>query len=88
LRRFFRHADAVVHLAWQIQPSHDPARLRRTNAEGSTRVLQAVATANVPALVYASSVGAYSAGPKDRLVDENWPMNGIRTSFYACHTSS
>ena len=78
-----RDADAVVHLAWLIQPSHEVARLRRTNVDGSIRVFRAVAEANVPALVYASSVGAYSAGQKDRLVDESWPTNGISTSFYA-----
>jgi len=41
--------------------------------------------AGVPAIVYASSVGAYSPGPKDRLVDESWPTEGIRSSFYARH---
>jgi nucleoside-diphosphate-sugar epimerase len=39
----------------------------------------------VPALIYASSIGAYSAGPKDRPVDENWPTDGIPTSTYARH---
>jgi UDP-glucose 4-epimerase len=39
----------------------------------------------VPALVYASSVGAYSPGPKDRRVDEGWPTDGTPTSFYARH---
>src|SRR5206468_832331 len=34
-------------------------------------------------LVYGSSVGAYSPGPKDRAVDESWPTGGIRTSFYS-----
>jgi UDP-glucose 4-epimerase len=85
LAPLFRDADAVVHLAWLIQPSHDLARLWRTNVEGSSRLFRAVAKANVPALVYASSVGAYSAGPKDRRVDEGWPTAGIRTSFYARH---
>jgi nucleoside-diphosphate-sugar epimerase len=28
-------------------------------------------------------VGAYTAGPKDRRVDETWPTGGIRTSFYS-----
>jgi nucleoside-diphosphate-sugar epimerase len=46
-------------------------------------VFDAVAAAGVPALVYASSVGAYSPGPKDRTVDEAWPTGGIRTSFYS-----
>jgi UDP-glucose 4-epimerase len=79
----FRGADCVVHLAWAIQPSHDLAALRRTNVEGSERVFRAVAEAGVPALVYASSVGAYSPGPKDRPVDESWPTEGTPTSFYA-----
>lgn len=81
----FRGADCVVHLAWAIQPSHDLAALRRTNVEGSERVFRAVAEAGVPALVYASSVGAYSPGPKDRPVDESWPTEGTSTSFYARH---
>ena len=81
----FRGADCVVHLAWAIQPSHDLAALRRTNVDGSERVFRAVAEAGVPALVYASSVGAYSPGPKDRPVDESWPTEGTPTSFYARH---
>ena len=81
----FRGADAVVHLAWAIQPSRDDGELRRINVLGSERVFRAVAEAGVPALVYASSVGAYSPGPKDRTVDESWPTDGIRTSFYSRH---
>ena len=81
----FRGADAVVHLAWLIQPSRDLELVRRVNVDGSARVFRAVAEAGVPALVYASSVGAYSPGPKDRLVDESWPVNGIETSFYSRH---
>ena len=80
-----RGADCVVHLAWKIQPSRDGAALRATNVDGSTRVFLAAAEAKVPSLVYASSVGAYSPGPKDRLVDESWPTDGIRTSSYSRH---
>ena len=39
---------------------------------GSTRVFEAVAEAGVPALVYASSVGAYSPRPGRIPVDERW----------------
>ena len=81
----FRGADAVVHLAWLIQPSRDLDELWRANVSGSDRVFRAVADAGVRALVYASSVGAYSRGPKDRRVDEGWPTDGISTSFYARH---
>ena len=80
-----RGADCVIHLAWLIQPSRDLETLARTNVEGTRRVLQAVADAKVPALVYASSIGAYSPGPKDRLVSEEWPTRGISTSFYSRH---
>ena len=85
LRPLLRGADAVVHLAWAIQPSRDARALRRTNVWGSARVLRAVAEAGVPALVYSSSVGTYSVGPKDRQVDETWPRDGIPTSFYGRH---
>src|SRR5437868_1972462 len=61
----FRGADAVVHLAWAIQPQHDRELLGRINVEGSGRVFEATAAAGVGSLVYASSVGAYSVGPKD-----------------------
>jgi nucleoside-diphosphate-sugar epimerase len=81
----FRGADAVVHLAWAIQPSRNLAELERINVLGSERVFRAVAEAGVPALVYGSSVGAYSPGPKDRLVDESWPAEGTPTSFYGRH---
>jgi UDP-glucose 4-epimerase len=78
-------ADAVVHLAWAIQPSRDDEALRATNVDGSLRVLDAISKARVPTLIYASSVGAYAAGPKDRTVDESWPATGIDTSFYSRH---
>ncbi|HEX4760684.1 MAG TPA: NAD-dependent epimerase/dehydratase family protein [Thermoleophilaceae bacterium] len=83
----FRGADAVVHLAWLIQPGRDKPQLRRVNVDGSARVFRAATEAGVPALVYASSVGAYSPGPKDRAVDESWPTEGIATSFYSRHKS-
>jgi len=85
LEPHFDGADAVVHLAWLIQPSRDEAILRATNVDGSRRVFEAAAAAGVGAVVYASSVGAYSPGPKDRAVDESWPTDGIPSSFYARH---
>jgi UDP-glucose 4-epimerase len=83
LAAIFRGADVVVHLAWLIQPSRELALVRSVNVHGSGRLFEAVARAEVPALVYASSVGAYSPGPKHRLVDESWPTDGIRSSFYS-----
>ena len=83
LTELFRGADAVVHLAWLIQPSRDKRTLDAANVEGSARVFHAAGAAGVPRLVYASSVGAYSPGPKDRRVDESWPTDGIEGSYYS-----
>jgi nucleoside-diphosphate-sugar epimerase len=80
-----RGADAVVHLAWLIQPGRTESITHEVNVGGSERVFHAAVEAKVPALVYASSVGAYSPGPKDRLVDESWPTDGIGSSFYSRH---
>lgn len=85
LSAIFEGADAVIHLAWAIQPSRDAVTLQRVNVEGSRRVFEAAAAAGVPKLVHASSVGAYSHGPKDREVDESWPTEGTSTSFYSRH---
>ena len=78
----FRDADAVVHLAWAFQPTHDSVATWRTNVLGSGRVFEAVAAAGVPSLVYGSAVGAYSPGPKDRAVDESWPTDGWPGASY------
>lgn len=82
LEPIFAGADCVVHLAWLIQPGRDQRLMDRVNVDGSRRVFEAVAAAGVPSLVYASSVGAYSPGPKDRRVDESWPTDGVRSAYY------
>ncbi len=43
--------DAVIHLAWLIQPSRDEAITRATNVDGSRRLLEAVAEAGVRTVV-------------------------------------
>jgi UDP-glucose 4-epimerase len=88
LATIFEGADAVVHLAWAIQPSRDEAMTERINVLGSRYVFDAADEAGVSALVYASSVGAYSPGPKRRQVDESWPVDGIKTSFYSRHKAA
>ncbi|MFT2020221.1 NAD-dependent epimerase/dehydratase family protein [Streptomyces sp. 796.1] len=82
LAEHFAGADAVIHLAWLFQPTHDPLTTWRTNVAGSERVFRAAAAARVPTLVYSSSVGAYSPGPKDRPVDEAWPTHGWPEAAY------
>lgn len=88
LAETFRGADAVVHLAWVISPSHDRDYMGAVNVEGSRRVFTAAAAAGVPTLIHASSVGAYSPGPKNSPVDESWPTGGVPTSTYSRHKAT
>jgi nucleoside-diphosphate-sugar epimerase len=85
LEPIFTGADAVIHLAWLIQPSRDGAQLRAVNVDGSRRVFEAAAKAGAKALVHASSIGVYSPGPKDAPVKEDWPREGIESLFYSRH---
>lgn len=85
LTEALRGTDAVVHLAWALQPNHDEAELHRINVHGTENALAAAAAAGVRQFVCASSVGAYSPAPKDRLTDESWPARGIASSHYSRH---
>ena len=78
----------IVHLAWLIQPGRDESVTSRVNLTGRRRVFAAAVAARVPSVIDASSVGAYSPGPKDRLVDESWPTGGISSSFYSRHKAA
>ena len=78
-----RGADAVVHLAWGFQPSHDLAYLTRLGVGGTGRVLRSARDAGVAHLVHASSVGAYAPRTGLAPVDESWPTTGIDGSGYS-----
>lgn len=77
--------DAVVHLAWQIQPNRDLDMLHRTNVMGTKNVLDAAGRAGVKQVACASSVGAYSKSGKDQRRDESWPAGGMAGSHYSRH---
>ena len=82
----FEGADAVLALAWAIQPSRDPELLHAINVEGSRRTFEAAAACGAKALVYASSVGTYApvaTEEAERRVGEDWPATGIPTSLYS-----
>nr|WP_242587833.1 NAD-dependent epimerase/dehydratase family protein [Streptomyces sp. MST-110588] len=87
LGALFRGAAAVVHLAWVFHPTRHPDATWETNVTGTGRVLAAVHAARVPVVLHASSVAAYSPGPKDGTgegsgVDESWPTHGWPRSAY------
>lgn len=88
LRQTFAGADAVVHLAWGFQPSHDTDYLESLGVGGTRRVAEAVTAAGVPHLIHMSSVGAYSPKQNDDPVDETWPTDGVPSSPYSRHKSA
>jgi UDP-glucose 4-epimerase len=71
----FTDADAVVHLAWRIQPGYDERAMRRTNADGSRQVTATGGHLRGGAPGRGSSVGAYSPGSKDAPIEEDWPTS-------------
>lgn len=78
-----RGADALVALAWALQPMRDRGYQRRVNLAGTTVCLAAAAHAGVPQAVVASSVAAYSPGGGEELVDEGWPTGGVPGCGYS-----
>jgi UDP-glucose 4-epimerase len=75
--------DVVIHLAWLFHPMRRADITWRANVEGSKRVLDAVARAGTPAVVAASSVGAYAARRGLDPVDESWPTDGVPQAAYS-----
>lgn len=93
LRDVLRGADAVVHLAWDFQPSHDTAYLERVGVGGTRAVATAAALERVRHLVHVSSLGVYSPGPSDpdrqqRRVTEDHPRDGVPTLAYSRHKAA
>ena len=74
--------DAVVHLAWRIQPTHRPQETWETNAVGTRRLLEALGRRGAPPLVCVSSVAAYSPVDHDTPVDESWQTDGASAAAY------
>lgn len=83
LEPVFEGADAVVHLAWLFHPMRRAEVTWQANVVGSARVFAAAAEVGVPALVHASSVGAYSARVDLRPVSESWPTDSVPQAAYS-----
>ena len=83
IRDIFDGADAVVHLAWALQPMRNRGYQRRVNLGGSALCLAEAVTVGVPQVVVASSIAAYSPRRHDWTVDESYPTGGIPSCGYS-----
>lgn len=76
-------ADAVVHLAFAIMGAGGEEG-HRVNLEGSRNVFSATVAADVPRLVYTSSVAAYGFHPDNPpLLSEDVPSRGTGAHAYS-----
>ncbi len=85
LKKIFKEADCVVHMAFNINGMHNKDLLEKINVEGSRSVLKAVKEAgNVKKLVFTSSIAAYGAHRDNPVpLKEEHPLRGKGTFFYA-----
>ena len=76
--------DAVVHLAFILNPIRDEATMYDIDVNGTANVLEAAAAAGVPHLLVASSTTAYGAWPDNPVpIPEEHPVRGLPGYEYA-----
>ena len=78
--------DAVVHLAYIVEPCRDLKRMHAVNITGTERVLAAVTQARVPRLLVSSSATVYGPWPEHALpCTEEMPLRPVPSFTYAAH---
>jgi nucleoside-diphosphate-sugar epimerase len=84
LREAFRHADVVVHLAFQVTGAAPGATIESVNIDGTLNAFDAAAAAGARRFVYASSVAAYGFHRDNPIgMTEAWPTRPAARLFYA-----
>jgi UDP-glucose 4-epimerase len=78
--------DALVHLAFLLNPVHDEARMYDIDVNGTHAVLWAASEAGTPQVLVTSSASAYGAWPDNpRPIAEDHPVRGQPDFSYARH---
>lgn len=76
--------DALVHLAFVLNPIRDEHLMYDIDVNGTANVLEAAAAAGVPHLLVASSTTAYGAWPDNPVpIPEEHPVRGLPAYAYA-----
>lgn len=80
-----RHeVDALIHLAFMLNPIHDEARMYDIDVNGTQAVLEAAAEAGTGQLLVTSSATAYGAFPDNPVpIAEDQPVRGMPDFSYA-----
>jgi nucleoside-diphosphate-sugar epimerase len=83
LRKAFRDADVVVHLAFMVVGGNKHTT-RAVNIEGTLNTFWAASEAGARRFVYASSVAAYGFHPDNPVgMREDWPVRPANRLYYA-----
>ena len=76
--------DALVHLAFLLNPSLDPVRSREVNVGGAMQAFRSCAEAGVDHIVYLSSSTVYGAHPDNpTMLTEDSPTRPVGGFLYA-----
>ncbi|MDQ3954430.1 MAG: NAD-dependent epimerase/dehydratase family protein [Actinomycetota bacterium] len=82
----FEGVDAIVHLAFIMDPIKDETLMRDVNVNGSQNVFRAAATAGVKKIIYTSTALVYGAHPDNDLpLTEESPLRANLDFSYAAH---
>jgi len=78
--------DALIHLAFILNPIRDEARMYEIDVNGTEAVLRAATEAGTQHALVASSTTAYGAFPDNpKPIAEDWPVRGQPDFSYARH---
>jgi UDP-glucose 4-epimerase len=76
--------DAVLHLAFLLNPIRDEAEMYDIDVNGTEAVLRAASEAGTPQVLVTTSVTAYGAWPDNpNPISEDWPVRGVKDFSYA-----
>jgi UDP-glucose 4-epimerase len=76
--------DALVHLAFILNPMHDENAMYEIDVGGTHNVLEAASAAGTKQVLVTSSSTAYGAFPDNPVpIDEDWPVRGVPDFEYA-----
>lgn len=78
--------DALVHLAFLLNPIHDEATMYDIDVNGTQATLWAASEAGIKQVLVTSSASAYGAWPDNpKPIAEDWPVRGAPDFSYARH---
>src|SRR2546423_11105567 len=76
--------DALVHLAFVLNPMHDENTMYEIDVGGTHNMLEAASAAGTQQVLVTSSATAYGAFPDNPVpIDEEWPVRGVPDFEYA-----